>query len=132
MTANAQNDERRRHIDGFVDSFVDVAKRERYRSFLFDSKKRSKFTDDLNHKVPARLVDKYIVAQPPSYLPETTAYLIADDSELDDCFVNATQALDQITNAYFGAIASISPGVLVAFKEEAPAKSLWLHRPNSQ
>jgi hypothetical protein len=122
MTTDAQNVERRRHIDGFVDSFVDPSKRERYRSFISNPKKRSKFTDDLDH----------MVAKPPRYSSEAIAYLIADESEIDDRFVGAAQAISLLESAYFGAIASIIPGILVAFKEEAPATIFWLHRPESK
>src|SRR4051794_10518064 len=121
MTTDTQDVERRRHIDGFVDSFVDSTKRERYRSFILDPKKRSKFTDDLNHKVGGHLIEKYIVAKPPRYSSEIIAYLIAGESEIDDRFVDAAQAISLIGSAYFGAMASIIPGILVAFKEEAPA-----------
>jgi hypothetical protein len=130
MTTDALNDERRRHIDGFVDSFVDSTKRERYRSFISNPKKRSTFTDDLNHKVTGNLIAKYIVAKPPRYSSKTIAYLIADESEIDDRFVDAAQAINLIESAYFGAIASIIPGILIAFKEEAPSKLLWLYRPD--
>ena len=97
-----------------------------------DPKKRSKFTDDLNHKVIGNLIAKYFVAKPPRYSSETIAYLIADESEIDDRFVDAAQAISLIGSAYFGAIASIIPGILIAFKEEAPATNLWLHQPESK
>jgi hypothetical protein len=132
MTSEAQNDERRRHVEGFVDSFVDSTKRERYRSFILNPKKRSTFTDGLNHKVAGNLIAKYIVAKPPRYPSNTIAYLIADEPEIDDRFVDADQAISLIESAPFGAIASVIPGVLIALKEEAPAKLLWLYRAKSK
>ena len=132
MATDLQDEERRRHIDGFVDSFVDTKKRDRYRSFLLRPKKRAKITDDFNHKLVRDLITKHIVTKPPRYRSDTIAYVISDEKEIDDTFVAASDALDLVESAYFGTVVSIIAGILVAVKEESPAPVLWLHRRESK
>jgi hypothetical protein len=128
MATDSQDHERRHHIDGFVNSFVDSKRRERYRSFLLNPKKRSKITDKLNHTVDSDLIVKHIVAKPPRYSSKAIAYLISDQRELDDSFIEAAKAMELVESAYFATIASIIPGVLIALRMESPAPVLWLYR----
>ena len=132
MTTDTQEEDRRRHIDGFVDSFVRPEKRERYREFLLNPKKRRRFVDRLNHKMVGDLIAKHIVTKPPHSSLDAVAYLISDEREIDNRFVEAERACELVAGAHFGTIASFIPGVLVAFKEEAPAAVLWLHRGESK
>jgi hypothetical protein len=125
-----QNEEMRLHIEGFVNSFISPVKVDRYISFLLDSKKRSKFTDTLNHGLLKDLLPQFIVAGPPKCSANATAYLISDEKAQDDQFVEAQSAVQIVEKAYFGTIASIIPGVLALVKEEAPAEIVWLYRPN--
>jgi hypothetical protein len=127
-----QDEQRRRHIDGFVNSFLDRTKSERFRSFLLDPKRRSEITDTLNHKIAGYLIAEHITPTPPLFQPSATAYVISDEREIDDTFVDAATAVHLVENAYFGTVASIVPGVLVAVKGEAPAKVVWLYRPNKR
>lgn len=127
--------ERRRHIDGFADSFIIAARRERWRTFLLDPRKRAKITDRLNHQVDDDLIAGHIVLTPPKFDPKTSAYIVADqveDFEFDDRFVDVDEALRIIENAVFGIVASIQPGVLAALRMEAPAPLIWLHKPPSR
>ncbi len=128
MTVEAEGRDRHRHIDGFVDSFVAPAKRERYRSLLLHSEKRRGFIDGLNHKVLGDLIAKYLVDVAPRTSIEADAYLIADDSDLDDTFVSFDAAIKMLQRSQFVIIASFVPGVVAALKDEAPAEVRWLHR----
>jgi hypothetical protein len=132
MAMDSQDEQRRRHIDGFVDSFVEANSRERYRSFLLNPKKRSEATEDLNHKIAGKLIAKYVVAQAPEYRTGSIAYIISDERELDDAFVHVPDAINLVANAYFGTVASIIPGVLAMLKPESPAAVIWLHRSESK
>jgi hypothetical protein len=122
MTTDPQDQERRRHIDGFVGSFIDRKKSNRYRSLLLNPERRGEITDDLNHNLRFDLKAKYIVDSPPAYRPNTISYLISDDRELDDRFLEASDALNCFELASWGTIVSIIPGVLAALKEESPSK----------
>jgi hypothetical protein len=125
----SQEEERRTHVEGFVDAFVDPVKRERYRSFLSSPKRRFRITNRLNHHVHSDLMVRLIVETPPRYSPHQLAYLISDHRELDDSFLEAEKAVESLQSAHFGSVASIIPGVPIAVKPEAPAALVWLYRP---
>jgi hypothetical protein len=123
-----QEDHRRRHIEGFVNAFVNAKKRERYRTLLLHPKRRHKITERLNHDVESDLALGLIVAVPPRIKPSSIAYLISDCRDLDDTFCEAEKALEFMAMADFGTVVSIVPGTLAAVKAEAPSVIQWLYR----
>jgi hypothetical protein len=132
MNPTANRPTRQEHINAFVTAFVKNTKKARYLEFLSDQKRRHRILERLNHNLAKDLKPENILRHQPDTISmlvrkeDITAYLIADDKELDDRFLPLMEALRALLSSHFGVIISIIPGKLAVYKAESPSGTIWL------
>lgn len=121
----------------FVNTFVDKAKRERYKTLLASAKNRKKILDALNYNfdfdeaLAIKIHDHQIIDRLRKWedllIGEDACYLISDDHELDGKARPFIQALELARASRSGTILDCIPGVLALYWDEAdPSRACLL------
>jgi len=119
------------HETAFVNAFIVRERRDRYRTQLSSRKKRGSLLDRLNHRFSDDLDDRYVRSSPSHAIPpaDQLCYIIASEDQYDGKIVPVSAVDDILLSAYFGIVISYLPGKLAAYKDEAPARVIWMERP---
>lgn len=121
------------HEAAFVQGFLIRERRERAIDLLSHPEKRREFTERLNHRFMRDLDRCWVRADPDERLAalrsDALAYIIADEDHFDRQTVTTEEIPTVIRGALFGIVVSVIPGKLAVYKDEAPAKPVWLSRP---
>jgi hypothetical protein len=114
-----------KHESKTIDTFIAKEKRERYRFFLDNPKKRKRFLDCLNHnpcldvrrvqELPSNADVLSILREHGS--PERV-YVISDNVELDGMTLPLEEAVEETEYQEWGTIISCIPGRLAYYRGE--------------
>ncbi len=120
--------------NAFVEAFIAQNRRERYKTLLANAKKRAKILDRLNHNVwdfdsmrahpitsqllGDKTLEEFLIAQ--GAKRGQNVYIISDSRKLDGLHLPLSQAIAEIYQKDFTAVACCVRGKLAFYKPEAP------------
>ena len=118
----------------FVEAFIASNRRERYKMFLANRKKRQEILNRLNHNVwdfdPAimrpvtnqllggKTLEEFLIAH--GAKREENVYILSDNSELDGLYLPLEKAIAEIYRKDFASVACCVKGKLAFYRPEAP------------
>ena len=122
--------------EAIIAAFIDPARRDRWRKFLLDPRRRRAMLDRLNH---CRDLDaRYARSLPtgldvgPALLARgapATCYVLSDLPEIDGRTLPLDEAIAAAERGGYGTILSCLPGKLAYYRDECGERHLLLERP---